>query len=146
VCVDWAPGRGIGILVLRPGRSLPLHAGGAGRAVLAFGGLDLDAVLAAAPFERLTPATLVTAAQLRADVADSRRQGHVVSDEDVTVGIGAVAVPVLDGSGVLRGCLSLGGLSADVRRRREEFLTALHGAVAAVRPAGGRGVDGPSVG
>src|SRR4051795_12713262 len=42
VCVDWVPGRGIGVLVLRPGGSLPLYAGGAGRVVLAFGTDDVE--------------------------------------------------------------------------------------------------------
>ena len=51
LCIRWAQGGGIGLLILRPGRSLPLHAGAAGRLCLAYRS-DLQDVLARAPFPR----------------------------------------------------------------------------------------------
>ena len=93
VCIDWAPGRGINVLVLRPGRSLPLYAGAAGRATLAF--MDDPApYLARAPFPALTRRTLTKASQLRRDIKLTRDRGYSVSDEDVTDGIGALGVPL----------------------------------------------------
>lgn len=134
VCIDWVQGRGIGVLILKPGRALPLHAGAAGRLLLAYAA-DADAYLDAAPFEQLTPATLTTAKQLRDDIARTREQGYAVSDEDATIGIGALGMPVLDAAGNARAGVSIGGLAADIREHREPFLAALRTATAALAPS-----------
>ena len=114
VCVDWSPGRGIGVLVLRPGGSLPLYVGGAGRTVLAFGTKDVEQALARIKRPRLTPWTKTTTKELLADVELSRKQGFVHSDQDVTAGIGAIAVPVYGARGTLTGALSVAGLASEI--------------------------------
>jgi DNA-binding IclR family transcriptional regulator len=115
VCIAWAQARGIDLLVLKPGRSLPFHAGAAGRATLANSRREIiEAALARAPFPPLTTHTITTEEQLRADIAQSVADGYTVSDEDVTIGIGAVGVPILV-DGTLVGCVSVGGLIADIR-------------------------------
>lgn len=130
VCVDWAPGRGIGVLTLAPGRSLPLYAGGAGRLVLAYA-RDVDEYLADGPERRpLTSATIVDADALREDVERTRSQGYTLSLDDATIGIGALAFPVLGADGALLGCLSVAGRSVDVRERQQEFTDAARAAVA----------------
>ena len=127
VCIDWAPGRGINVLVLRPGRSLPLYAGAAGRATLAY--LEDSApYLERAPFPALTRRTLTTAAQLRRDVKLTRDRGYSLSDEDVTDGIGALGVPLFDSLGRLRGALSLGGLAEGVRNNKAALVPRLKAA------------------
>lgn len=130
VCIDWAPGRGIGVLTLSPGRSLPLYAGGAGRLVLAYTA-DLDSYLADDAARRpLTTETITDADALRRDVQRTREQGHTLSLDDATIGIGAIALPVLDADGTLLGCLSVAGRSVDIAERRDEFLDAARAAVA----------------
>jgi IclR family acetate operon transcriptional repressor len=124
VCIEWRQGRGIDVLALKPGRSLPLYAGAAGRTILAFG-KDLDAVLESAPFTPMTPGTLVTAAALREDVATTLAQGYAVSDEDVTIGISAIGVPILAADGTLRGCVSIGGIAEEFRAKRDDFVREL---------------------
>jgi DNA-binding IclR family transcriptional regulator len=125
VCVDWVPGRGIGVLVLRPGGSLPLYAGGAGRVVLAFGTDDVEQAITEIERPKLTPWTRTTREELLDDVETSRRQGYVHSDQDVTAGIGAIAVPVFGARGQLSGCLSVAGLASDVSASVEAFVAAL---------------------
>jgi DNA-binding IclR family transcriptional regulator len=120
VCVEWTPGRGIGLLILRPGRTLPLHAGGAGRALLA-ASADSDTYLTRAPFPAFTDKTLTTARQLRDDITHVHRAGYVLSADDVTVGIGAVAVAVTDPAGNAVGALSLAGRTNDIVQRQTEF-------------------------
>lgn len=128
VCIDWRQGRGIGVLVLKPGRSLPLYAGAAGRVLLAYG--DNEPVLAAAPFRALTPNTLVTREQLEADIARTLEQGFVLSDEDVTLGISAIGMPIRAVDGEVLGAVSLGGVSVEIRDGIETMTGALATAVA----------------
>jgi IclR family transcriptional regulator, acetate operon repressor len=139
VCIDWSPGTGIGVLVLHPGGSLPLHAGGAGRTVLAFGPVDAETLLPDLALPRLSPWTLTTAEELREDVARTRRQGFVHSDQDVTIGIGALAIPLRGGGGELLGALSIAGLAGSLSSAadRDRGLTALHEAAATILAPGG---------
>lgn len=124
LCIDWAPGRGIGVLILAPGRTLPLYAGAAGRLLLAESG-RLETYLADGPPRRpLTPYSLVEAEALREDAARTLETGCTLSLDDATVGIGAVAVPVRDDQGTTLGALSIAGRSADFRSRSDEFAAA----------------------
>lgn len=124
VCIDWSQGRAINVLLLKPGRRLPLHAGAAGRVTLAFHD-DAAGYLDLAPFPSFTRTTLTTANQLRRDITLTRSRGHVHSDEDVTDGIGALGIPVFDGAQRLRGALSLAGLAEDIRDQREPLVAKL---------------------
>jgi DNA-binding IclR family transcriptional regulator len=124
VCIDWSRGRGVNVLALKPGRTLPLYAGAAGRVTLAFRPEPVEEYLQRAPFPPFTEHTLTRASELRADVAATRNRGYSVSDEDVTPGIGALGVPVCD-DGTFRGALSLAGLAEDLRAERDAFTAAL---------------------
>jgi DNA-binding IclR family transcriptional regulator len=121
ICIDWSPGRALSVLALKPGRTLPLYAGAAGRVTLACRSEPLEDYLRAAPFPPLTDHSLITARQLRADVDEIRSRGYSVSDEDVTLGIGALGAPLFDRDRVFRGALSLAGLAEDLRERRDEL-------------------------
>lgn len=126
-CIEWSRGRGVDALALRPARSLPLYAGAAGRMLLA-SAVDAETYLAGAPFEPLTPVSLVDAGELRRDIARTREQGYVWSSGDVTSGIDAVGVAVRGRSGVVVGCLSLGGLTEAFPGSIEEFVGELRSA------------------
>lgn len=130
ICLDWARGRAINVLILKPGRSLPLYAGAAGRVTLAFRNEPTDAYLAEAPFPALTPTTLTTARLLKRDVAETRDRGFSISEEDVTIGIGALGAPLFSAGGQFRGALSIAGLADDFRGRRDDLAASL---VAAAR-------------
>jgi IclR family transcriptional regulator, acetate operon repressor len=109
------------VLILRPGRALPLYAGAAGRVTLAFRTESPDPYLAQAPFPAFTARTLTTAGQLRKDIAMTRKRGFSISDEDVTEGIGALGVPLISPTTGFAGALSLGGLAAEMNSRRTEL-------------------------
>lgn len=122
VCIDWVQGRAVEVLMLKPGRTLPLHAGAAGRGLLSrLPDDERQAYLADAPFAALTDHTLTTADELRADVTRSLDQGFTVSREDVTIGIGAIGVPVHDEPRKRIGLLSLGAFIEELDRREEEL-------------------------
>jgi DNA-binding IclR family transcriptional regulator len=122
LCLDWVPGKATEILLAKPGRQLPLHAGAEGRAILA--GLteaELDAVVARAPFEAFTEATMLSADELRGDVARTRRQGYVLALDDALLGLGSIAVPIHDPVGGQPGSIAVASLSEEILRRSGEL-------------------------
>ncbi len=112
VCVECAQGHAIDSLILRPGRVLPTcMLAQAGRVALAyFEDADAERYLAGAPFPAYNENTLVSVEQLREDIRLTRERGYALSDEDVTLGVGAVGVPIVDNeSGRVIASLSAGG-------------------------------------
>lgn len=132
VCIRRLHGRSYQILVLHPGGSLPLHLGGVGRVTLAFGD-EADDYLEGAPFEPATPHSLTTRQQLTDDVRLTRREGATLSDQDVTLRVAALAVPVLDPGDRLLAALSVAGRREDVVARVSALKTILLDGVEEIR-------------
>lgn len=125
VCIERLEGRHVRTLALQLGGSLPLHVGAAPRVLLAFDGpAAWTEYLREAKLERLAPNTPTTRAAVLALLKETRAAGVAVSDEDVTLGVAALGVPILDYRGAVRGALSISGVrpailgerSGDVRR------------------------------
>jgi DNA-binding IclR family transcriptional regulator len=109
------------------GRRLPLHAGAAARAILAWLPERQFESYAAGNLHALTPATRTGLSALRADRAEIRAAGYAVSVDEVDLGISAVAVPLLAVSGAVVGAVAVANLTArwsDAdRRHRGEILS-----------------------
>ena len=135
VCGECAQGHAIDSVILRPGRVLPLHAGAAGRVALAyFDDEAADRYLQGAPFPAYNENTLVSEAELREDIRVTRARGYALSDEDVTLGVGAVGVPIFDpDSGRLIASLSAGGFVDEVLTTQESLAALLHDGVRRIR-------------
>lgn len=92
------------------GRRLPAHATGIGKVLLA--GLSDDELgrrLSGVRLERYTPSTITDLDALRDALRIVRDSGHGTDDEEYTVGVRCVAVPVRDHTGHV-----VAGLSASV--------------------------------
>jgi len=90
--------------VVELGRPVPLHAGAAGRAILA--GLEPDelrTVLGESPLPRLTPHTVIDVEQLVVLAAEDRERGYSVSREERIAGGASIAAPFFDHSGRCQG-------------------------------------------
>ncbi len=115
VCLERIEGYAVQSLAMQLGGSLPLYAGAAPRAVLAF----LPSAERAAVLEDETqqlrgdPVRPSTEA-IAADIDAIRAAGYSVSDSDVTPGIGSLGVPVFNHRGEVEGALSLSGLRGQV--------------------------------
>ena len=94
---------------VRPGSKLDLHASAHGLVALAFGVPSLLELALAKPLRAWTDHTLTDPAALRAEVDLVRRQGWATAVDAVQVGVNALAAPVLDHRGVLRGAIALVG-------------------------------------
>jgi DNA-binding IclR family transcriptional regulator len=124
-CLDWVPGTKVTLLLLNPGGSLPPHAGATSRAILAYDDNLRRHVVDSAPLEKFTPHTLTTAKQVESDASLVRARGYSVSDEDVTIGVAALGVPLFNAAGSLRGALSVAGLRDDILPYQEQYAALL---------------------
>lgn len=126
VCVECAQGHAIDSLILRPGRV----------ALAYFEDADVERYLAGAPFPAYNENTLVSVEQLREDIRLTRERGYALSDEDVTLGVGAVGVPIVDNeSGRVIASLSAGGFVDEVLATQESLAALLHDGVHEIQAA-----------
>lgn len=87
-------------LFVNVGQEMPLHAAASARVLLADLPPDeLAAVLSAVPMTAFTQTTPTTPAQLGEHLADIRRVGHDVCENELDRDVWAVAVPVRDTAG-----------------------------------------------
>jgi IclR family transcriptional regulator, acetate operon repressor len=78
---------------------LPLHATAMGKALLAFGPRSLTRLLHGCGLTRYTSRTTTCPTDLEHDLQRARAHGFVITDGELTHGVGAVAVPVFDVQG-----------------------------------------------
>jgi DNA-binding IclR family transcriptional regulator len=126
VCLERIDsGEGVRLVDLYVGGSQPLNLGAGPRALLAF---DEDRLLPPLLEEGLSSRTeysLIDPADLLSDLAETRRRGYSISDEDVTAGIGAIGAPILGPDGVAVAALSFGGLRQHVLPPRPAHVACL---------------------
>lgn len=110
----------------------PLHATSTGKILLAhLDATQLAEVLATAPFERFTAATVTDAAALEDELAAARRDGIAFATEELEAGLNSLAAPFRDYTGQVIGAI---GASGPVYRFTRERMA--HAVPAVIRAAG----------
>jgi IclR family transcriptional regulator, acetate operon repressor len=96
------------------GLAVPLHCSALGKVLLAYGAANMPAE----PFEARTARTITTRAALTTELAEVRRRGYAVTDEELEPGLVAVAAPVFADGAAAIAAISVSApavrLSADV--------------------------------
>ncbi|MFE9959293.1 IclR family transcriptional regulator [Micromonospora sp. NPDC005299] len=114
------------------GTSHPLHSGSSSKAILAaLSDTEVDDYLDNQPLEAVTPSTITSAIQLRAELARIRRHGYAVSKGERQSGAGSVAAAVRYSTGQVFGSISLCG----PQDRFTPEVCAAHGALVAAAAA-----------
>lgn len=99
----------------RVGMSMSLHSTAIGKAVLAqLRDEEVAAITSRTGLERRTPHTITDAAALLRDLAEVRRRGHAVDDEENEDGVRCVGAPVFDHTGTVLGGVSISGPAFEV--------------------------------
>ncbi|NPV56319.1 MAG: IclR family transcriptional regulator [Anaerolineae bacterium] len=112
VCVERLESHQTVRIVTRVGRRLPLYAGSAGKAILAFLPEDRQhEIMDMRPLEPLTPNTITDAAQLRADLERVRRLGYAVSHGEWILEASGVAAPIFGFNDEVIGAVTISGPS-----------------------------------
>ena len=113
VCVERLEGQAVRSLAMQLGSSLPLFAGAAPRAILAFlPPAEQRSSLKAFRLPGDPPRP--DAAAIQADIERVRHDGFAVSDSDVTPGIAALGAPVFNHRGELEAAISISGLRSQI--------------------------------
>ncbi len=95
-------------LTLDVGSYVPLHCTASGKLLLAaMPRAERDAVIDHLMLDRMTPATLTTAADLRAECDRIAAEGHACDREEFMHGLVAVAVPVRDAHDAVRAAIAV---------------------------------------
>lgn len=98
-------------LAAEEGEPLPAHGTALGKAILAgFPDSALESFTGPEPYQAFTERTVTSRAQLRAELADVRRRGYAIDDQEMALGAVCVAASVLGRSGLPVGGLSIAGL------------------------------------
>ncbi|HHU39397.1 MAG TPA: IclR family transcriptional regulator [Propionibacterium sp.] len=110
VFVAGAEGTHVVRAVVRVGERLPAHATGAGRVLLAaLPEADVASLYADHPLEGGTAHAIRTFDELRDDLVRVRAEGRAINTSHSEEGLMAVARPVVDATGTLRGAISVSG-------------------------------------
>lgn len=91
------------------GIPIPLPYGAPGKVMLAFLSPGRREAVLRRPIRQVTPATVVDAEKLRAELDEARRTGFALSFAERTPGIHTVAAAIFDHTGSVVGCVSLTG-------------------------------------
>jgi IclR family pca regulon transcriptional regulator len=115
LCVAGAVRKGLMALDISTGSRLPVHCTAAGRVLLA----ALPEAQVAAQLERielkpLTEKTIVSRDALAEDIRHVREQGCSVIDEELELGLRAIAVPIVSPQGKVAAALGVGALVSRV--------------------------------
>lgn len=95
---------------LRPGASMPLHAGASSLILMAhLSEKDWDRIIKAEGLRRYTPNTITNKNRLKIYLKEIRSQGYAFSDQEVAQGVRAIAVPILKKNGEFVAGLSVAG-------------------------------------
>jgi IclR family transcriptional regulator, pca regulon regulatory protein len=130
VYVVRVPGPALMTMSVNVGARRPAHATAMGRVLLAnLPPADLDDYFAHADLQQLLPDTITDPAALRHELDTVRRNGYALVNQELEVGLVAVAAPVRDRSGRARAAVNL---STHIGRKSVEDMLALVPLVQAV--------------
>ena len=142
VFIERLQGERAHALAIKLGGVLPLHVGASPRALLDFEPEHFwDEYFADARIEAWTRTAPATEAQLREILAEIRRTGVSISDEDVVVGVATVGAPIFDYRGVVRAAVAFNLLPEVLRAERARWVELARVASAAASRAFGYDLD-----
>ena len=108
VCVAMAETRHALRREMHLGKILPLHAGSAGRVLLAWDSELLDAVMGD-PLESITDSTITSSEDLVAAVKKTRTEGFAITVGEREDGASGLSAPVFDSAAALVGAVTISG-------------------------------------
>ncbi|GAA0234891.1 IclR family transcriptional regulator [Actinomadura nitritigenes] len=97
------------VQILEVGATIPWNTCALGKAIVAFGPEPVEADLLNGKLAVLTGASLTDPVTLGEQLADVRRTGYAIEDQECALGDAGIAAPVLDRSGEVAGAIGVVG-------------------------------------
>ena len=147
VYVDRVRNRQIVGVVLGMGSRLPAHCTSMGKAILAYlPDGQLRTRLNGEVFEACTAHTLVDLESLKTELAKVRKQGFAINDQELAVGLRAVAAPIRGEQGSVVAAINISGSTETISRSRmrQEFVPLLIETASEISQALGHMEDDPA--
>lgn len=122
------------------GARWPMYCTAAGRVLLAArSDHEFETYLANARFQKLTPKTVVDCDELRRVIEETRRRGYGAGDEEIEIGLRAVAVPVHSPAGATVAAMAVSASSAlmNIAAMEQDIVPALRRATDRLLRSGG---------
>ena len=131
--VEVVPADQAVIIASRVGFRMPVHCAASGKVFLAFlPDAERDRLLSR-PLEPHTAKTITSAEELRRQLDQVRRNGYAMDDEELEMGVRAIAVPIRNQDGEVVAALSMPGPANRMTKERiAELVAALLEASAAI--------------
>ena len=117
VYIHQAEGRGMMRLFTRMGARASVHCTGVGKCLLAW--LPPEEILThlpPEPFARFTPYTITSRAEFLKVLANVKRQGFALDDEEREEGVSCVTAPIRGPQGVVVAAISVSGPTTRIKR------------------------------
>ena len=109
VCVECIESPQRVRVIVHVGERMPLHAGSAGKAILAFAPPQLVKQIVAQPLERMTDNTITNRKKLLEELESIRRCGYAVSHSERFTDALGLAAPIFDASSRVVAALNVAG-------------------------------------
>jgi DNA-binding IclR family transcriptional regulator len=108
---------------IRPGQIMPLNGSASGKVVLAYQDPDIiEAIISESQFRAYTAKTITDPEDLKRHLKVIREQGYALCEEELEIGVSAVAVPIRNVSGKVNACLTIVAPSARLQRHLADGL------------------------
>jgi DNA-binding IclR family transcriptional regulator len=100
------------------GRTMPAHCTSTGKVQLAYLPPDQLEIVLARKLEAFTVNTITDPACLKAELVKIREQGYAIAQEELELGLVAVAAPIIDINGQVLAGISVGGPTSRITKER----------------------------
>ena len=106
----------------RIGSQNDMHCTGVGKCIMAYLPASTQERILSGNLRSLTYNTITNAHQLREELEKVRQLGYAMDNEEITVGLSCVAVPVFSAAGEVACAVSVSGMTNRIRAARENGL------------------------
>ena len=105
-------------LTIPPGQSVPIYQAALGKALVQeFQDAELSLLLPPPPWPQATSNSITDLAQLRKDLQESRERGYTLDNEEGSIGIRCVGVPIRDHSGRIVAAASVSATTIEMTKQ-----------------------------
>lgn len=98
-------------VVVRPGEHMPLHAGSAGKALLAFMPTEDVTRILSRPLQKMTSKTVISKESIQKELKEIRAKGYATSHGERFEDVIGVAAPIFDSAGKVVAAMNVAGPS-----------------------------------